>query len=156
MLVHNPSHRGFFLLELLVAIVVLLTMLLLLAVPVQKYIDTQHLLQLKMAGQEFAADIRAAQQQSVFDNYSSNRVILLDNKEGYRLEATNDYIRFPEIGCEGVYIGKYTTNAIAFSDTGTPTNSTSGEYVLKHYKLSDKSVTITIHATTGRVDLSGP
>lgn len=150
----NSHNKGFFLLELLVALALLLAFSLLLYVPAQRFLHRQYAMQLRLGAQEFAADIRATQQRALYTNATGNRLIIHSDKVGYTLEATQKSKSFAALGCEGVYFYKQAANYISFSSLGAPNGSQGSSYVLKHTQLSDKSITLTLQPSSGRVDIN--
>jgi len=151
MLTNNSRNQGFFLLELITAIALLLFVSFMLYMPTQNYLRRQYAMELRIAAQEFGANIRAAQQRALFGKTEANRIIIFDNKEGYTIEAYNRSINFKEIGCSGVYFDKYASNYINYSIIGAPNKA--GDYILKHKKDASKSYILTIQPSSGRVDI---
>ena len=150
----GSQSQGFFLLELLVALALLLAFCLLIYVPAQRFQHRQYAMQLRLGAQEFASDIRATQQRALYSNAVGNRLIIHSDKTGYTLEATQKSKSFASLGCEGVYFYKQAANYISFSLLGAPNGSQASSYVLRHTKLSDKSITLTLQPSSGRVDIN--
>lgn len=153
---YSSSQRGFVLLELLSALTILLVLCCFCYTPSKKFLALQYPLQLKIAAQMTAADIRTFQQDILFNASSKDRIVILSSKEGYIIESNNRknkrYVYFKDIGCEGVYFATCVDNYISYSNTGAPTKP--GAYVLKHRKDSTISYTITLQVSSGRVDLN--
>lgn len=146
---------GFITLEIVIATGLFVLLCTVLQIPYGALQSKIYPMQLQAAAQTFAADIRAFQQETLFSNSSSNRIVILSDKSGYYIESDRQpgkrYIFFNKVGCEGVYFSKTSSNYIRFSNNGAP--FTAGTYVLKHNKLT-KSCTLTIQVASGRVDIS--
>lgn len=151
MLTKFLASSGFFTLEFLVVIAIFMTTSMFFYVPAQSLLRQQYAIQLRLAAQELAADIRAAQQRAMFSNVTKNRIILLEDKQSYIIEASNKLVSFSKLSWEGVYFAKTASNYISYSNIGAP--STAGDYVLKHYKDANISYTLTIQPSSGRVDI---
>lgn len=152
---HLSHISGFIALELTIVTGLILLLCSTLQISYAAFQRKMYPMQLQAAAQTLAADIRTLQQDIFFGSSSSNRIVMLADKNGYYVETdqvpNKRYIYFNKIGCEGVYFGKTSSNYIRFANSGAPI--TAGTYVLKHNKLS-KSCTLTIQVASGRVDIS--
>lgn len=106
--------------------------------------------QLRLAAYTMAADIRAMQQQTLFQAQNNMYTLRLSssNKYGYILYRNNKVdrrVQFADVTLEGDSQMK----VLSYSENGNPTAS--GSYRLRHSQLADCSYLLTVQPVTGRV-----
>lgn len=152
----TPS-QGYITLEILLAAGILAMLSGLSYTPSTAYLKQFHRMQVRIAAQHFATDIRSLQQKALFGNDISDKLVILSNNQGYYwLDSQNNhrtYTYFSKIGCDGIYF-KEKLAAVQFSSSGAPTGSTDYVYELKHYEDDSFICKLTLQVASGRLDIS--
>lgn len=142
-------------LELLAAAILTVVLLTALAAGTDGYIKQQRKVQLMTAANMLAEDIRTMQQQSIFSDRVLNRQLrVAADSGGYDLYKDRKVVRkivFSERGCADVYFGKKITQ-VHFTNTGSP--SSTGDFELRHRRLTGYKYIVSIQPVTGRVVVS--
>lgn len=151
----TAKQKGFIQLELVCAVLLIVTLTAALLVGTGGYNRQQKKMQVQAAAVMLAADIRNMQQQAMFSDGVLNRQIKVTaDSGGYALYKDRKVIRkvqFAEQGCGEVYFSRKIAQA-QFTNTGSP--STTGDFELQHRKLSGYKYTVSIQPVTGRVVVS--
>lgn len=154
---HLSPSSGYITLEILLATIILLILIGLSYTPSTAYLKQYHRMQVRIAAQHFATDIRALQQKALFGNNTSDKLVVLSDNSGYYRLLTNtnerSYTYFHKIGCEGVYF-KEKLATVQFSSTGAPSSSSDFVYELKHREDADFSCNLTLQVASGRLDVN--
>lgn len=154
---HLTQSSGYITLEILSAIIILLILAGLSYTPSTAYLKQYHRMQVRIASQRFATDIRSLQQKALFGNNTGDKLIVSGDNQGYYWQCIQNnsrtYTYFQKIGCDGVYFKeKYST--VQFSSTGAPSGNTDYVYELRHYKDDNFCCKLTLQVVSGRVDIS--
>lgn len=151
----TPSS-GFITLEIIIASAILLMLAGLSYTPSAPYLRQYHRMQVRIAAQHFATDIRSLQQKALFGNNASDKLVILSDNQGYYWLGTQNnsrtYTYFSRIGCEGVYF-KEKLATVQFSSTGAPAGSSDYVYELKHYADASFICKLTLQVASGRLDI---
>lgn len=112
-------------------------------------------LQVRIAAQALAADLRQLQQQALFQADGGQVFLTVDssNKAAYSFKSGMSIVRrvkFADISCQGVYFNTSIAR-LAFSKSGNPTAS--GSYILKHEQLASYRCQLSLQPVTGRVSV---
>lgn len=149
------SSQGYITIEILAAAAILLLLVSLSYTPSQAFLKQYHRMQVRIAAQHLASDIRRLQQKALFGNNISDAISITTNLDGYIWKdvraGTNTTILFRDIGCSDVYLDNK-ISTIGFTPIGAP-NAT-GSYILKHKQDKDFKCTLTVQVSTGRLDIS--
>lgn len=113
-----------------------------------------HRLQVRVAAQALAADLRCLQQEALFQAADAQTFLTVGSdktkysfKKGMNIIRT---VRFTSLNCEGVYFSSG-IDRLAFSKAGNPTAS--GSYILKHNDLPNYRCQLSLQPVTGRVSV---
>lgn len=154
---HLLSSPGFLTLEILVAVTLLVLAATLSYTPSTTFLRQYHRMQVRIATQHFANDIRRLQQKAIFGNNISDKLLVLTNNEGYYWDDIHNNEQFTTlfnaIGCEGVFF-KQKVASLMFYPNGSPFTSGNYTYVLGHRSESSFSCKLTIQVASGRLDIS--
>lgn len=154
---HPIPSSGYITLEILLATIILLILAGLSYTPSSAYLKQYHRMQVRIAAQRFAADIRNLQQKALFSNNAGDKLIVLGDNKGYYWQyIQNDnriYTYFQKIGCDGVYF-KEKYSMVQFSSTGAPSGNTDYVFELKHYEDDSFSCKLTLQVVSGRLDIN--
>lgn len=151
----TPSS-GYITLEIIIATVIILILAGLSYTPNTGYLKQYRRMQVRIAAQHFATDIRNLQQKALFGNNASDKLVVLSGNQGYYwLGSQNNnrtYTYFSKIGCDGVYF-KEKLATVQFSSSGAPAGSSDYVYELKHYDDSSFVCKLTLQVSSGRLDI---
>ena len=154
---HLVVHKqgGFLLLELLVAVGLLAACASFFVVHNSSLQQQYYKLQVRIAAQALAADLRQLQQQALFQAEAGQVFLTVDsnNKTAYSFKSGTSILRrvkFADLSCQGVYFNTSIAR-LAFSKSGNPTAS--GSYILKHEQLSSYRCQLSLQPVTGRVSV---
>lgn len=149
------KQRGFLLLELLVTVGLLAACASFFVVRDNSLRQQYYKLQVRIAAQALAADLRQLQQQALFQAEGGQVFLTVDssNKTAYSFKSGTSIIRrvrFADLSCQGVYFNSSIAR-LAFSKAGNPTAS--GSYILKHERLASYRCQLSLQPVTGRVSV---
>ena len=151
------SSQGYITIELLAAAAILLLLVSLSYTPSKAFLKQYHRMQVRIAAQHFATDIRSLQQKALFGNDISDKLVILSNNQGYYWLFTNNnnrtYTYFKNLGCDGVYF-KEKLSTIQFSSSGAPSGSSDYVYELKHYEDDNFTCKLILQVASGRLDIN--
>ena len=123
--------------------------------PSTAFLRQFHRMQVRIAAQHFASDVRKLQQSALFSNNINDCLTVLTNNEGYYLlqQGLNQESRttFEQIGCEGVYFKKK-LSSLRFSEIGSP--NITGNYELRHEAEGSFACVLTLQVASGRLDIN--
>ena len=152
----TPSS-GYMTLEIIIATAILVILCGLSYTPSTAYLQQYHRMQVRIAAQHFAADIRSLQQKALFGNSASDKLVILSNNQGYYWLFTNNnnrtYTYFKNLGCDGVYF-KEKLSTVQFSSSGAPSGSSDYVYELKHYEDDNFTCKLILQVASGRLDIN--
>lgn len=149
------KQRGFLLLELLVTVGLLAACASFFVVRDNSLRQQYYKLQVRIAAQALAADLRQLQQQALFQAEGGQVFLTVDssNETAYSFKSGTSIIRrvrFADLSCQGVYFNSSIAR-LAFSKAGNPTAS--GSYILKHEQLASYRCQLSLQPVTGRVSV---
>ncbi len=112
-------------------------------------------LQVRIAAQSLAADIRHLQQQALFDSDGTQVFLTVSSseKKAYSFKRNLSIVssvKFSKLNCEGVYFSTSIAR-LGFSKAGAPTAS--GSYILQHEALPSYRCVLSLQPVTGRVSV---
>lgn len=152
----TPS-AGYITLEILLATAILLILSGLSYTPSTAFLKQYHRMQVRIAAQHFATDIRNLQQKALFGNSVNDKLVISSDNKGYYLlfAKTNEqkYTDFTQIGCHGVYF-KEKFSTIQFSPSGAPSGSSDFVYELRHYDDRSFACQLKVQVSSGRLDIN--
>lgn len=151
----SNRQRGFILLELLVAAAIVAACAGLMLVRGSSLHRQYYKLQVRIAAQSLAADVRQLQQQALFQSEGAQVLLTVNSsdKAAYSLKSGTSVVRvvrFAALNCNGVYFNTSIAR-LGFSKAGNPTAS--GSYILKHEQLASYRCQLSVQPVTGRVSI---
>lgn len=159
LLLPKNKQRGFVLLELLLAAMVLMSMSTAILLSVNSLQRCYYKNQLRLATDMLAADIRGVQQETMFSAEQDIKTLDVNDsaKMSYSIYTTRvspklyRRVIFADCGYDNVYFSQY-LSSICFYKNGSP--MTSGSYQLRHKKLSSFYCKLSLQPVTGRVTVT--
>lgn len=152
----TPSS-GYITLEIILATAILVMLSGLSYTPGTAYLRQYHRMQVRIAAQRFATDIRSLQQKALFNDGIGDKLIILPDNQGYYwFFAKNDtraYTYFDRLGCEGVYF-KEKLSIVQFASTGAPSGTNDYVYELKHRDDDSFTCQLILQVASGRLDIN--
>lgn len=152
----TPS-TGYITLEILLATAILLILSGLSYTPSTAYLKQYRRMQVRIAAQHFATDIRNLQQKALFGNNVNDKLVISSDNHSYYwlFSQTNDkkHTDFNQIGCHGVYF-KEKFSTIQFSPSGAPADSSDYVYELRHYDDESFACQLKLQVASGRLDIN--
>lgn len=154
---HRSLSSGYITIEIIMATAILAILSGLSYTPNTAYLRQYHRMQVRIAAQHFATDIRSLQQKALFANNASDKLVILSNNQGYYWLFTNNntrtYTYFDKLGCDGVYF-KQKLSTVQFSSSGAPSGTTDYVYELKHYEDESFTCKLVLQVASGRLDIN--
>lgn len=156
----SPNRQsGFWLLELAVAAGCLVCLCTALAASANSLQRCYYKIQLRLAANLLAGDIRQLQQETIFgsDKFTKTLIVTSSDKQAYNIYTNGlnsplyKRVAFAELGYNDVYFSQF-LKSMSFYQNGSP--KTNGKYLLRHKKLDRFSCQLSLQPVTGRVTVT--